>query len=188
MQQDGPVLAADGLELVPRAVPRELEQRGLVVGRRDARDRADLGVRDLAAAQGIVEEREFGEPVGDAEVLARGAEAPADAPGQPVRTAPCALGVPAAAPIERAEVGQQPMQGRVEVRRLLGDPLAQRLEILGHGQCIAPYSDIAISIRLTIDEARTDRPRWTTAGCQLQSLSRPGVRYPDIAIPSHVCA
>jgi hypothetical protein len=50
MQQDGPVLAADGLELVPRAAPRDLEQRGLVVGRRDARDRADLGVRDLAAA------------------------------------------------------------------------------------------------------------------------------------------
>jgi hypothetical protein len=33
--------------------------------------------------------------------------------------------VPAAAPIERAQVGQQPMQGCVEVRCLLGNPLAQ---------------------------------------------------------------
>jgi hypothetical protein len=49
------------------------------------------------------------------------------------------------------------MQGCVEVRRLLGDPLAQRLEILGHGQCIARYPDIAISTRLTISEARSDR-------------------------------
>jgi hypothetical protein len=121
------------------------------LGRRDARDRADLRVRDLAAAQGVVEEREVGESVGDAEVLARGAEAPADAPGQPVSAASCALHVPAAAAIERAQVGQQPMQGCVEVRRLLGNPLAQRLEIFRHGQCIAEYPDIAISTRWVID-------------------------------------
>jgi hypothetical protein len=130
VKQDGSVLAADGLELVPRAAPRDLEQRGLVLGRRDTRDRADLRVRDLAAAQGVVEEREVGEPIGDAEVFARGTEAPADAPGQPVGTAPCTLRVPAAAPIERAQVAQQPMQCRVEVRCLLGDPLSQRLQIL----------------------------------------------------------
>ena len=75
VEQDGPVLATDGLELVPRAEARDLEQRGLVLGRRDARDRAELRVRDLAAAKGVVEEREVGEPAGDAEVLARGAEA-----------------------------------------------------------------------------------------------------------------
>jgi len=139
VEQDGPVLAADGLELVPRAEARDLEQRGLVLGRCDARDRAELRVRDLAAAKGVVEEREVGEPVGDAEVFARCAEAPADAPGQPVSAAPCALSVPAAAPIERAQIGQQPMQGCVEVRRLLGDLLAQRLEILRHGSV---YSSI----------------------------------------------
>jgi hypothetical protein len=162
MEQDGAILATDRLELVPRAVARELEQRGLVRGRRDARDRAELRVRDLAAAKGIVEEREVGEPVGDAEVLPRGTEAPADAPGQPVRAAPGALRVPAAAPIERAQVGQQPMQGGVEVRCLLGDPLAQRLEIFAHGQCIARQSNIAISFRLTINEISihsVDRPR-----------------------------
>jgi hypothetical protein len=78
---DGSVLAADGLELVPRAAPRDVEQRGLILRRRDPRDRADLRVRDLAAAQGVVEEWEVGEPIGDAQVFARGAEAPADAPG-----------------------------------------------------------------------------------------------------------
>jgi hypothetical protein len=53
--------------------------------------------------------------------------------------------VPAAAPIERAQVDQQPMQGCVEVRRLFGDPLAQRLQILEHGQRISQYPDIANS-------------------------------------------
>ena len=83
--------------------------------------------------------------------------------------APCALRVPAAAPIERSQVGQQPMQGCVEVRRLLGDPLAQRLEIHGHGQCIARYHDIAISSRLTSNESSTGSLGGLTAGYHLQS-------------------
>jgi hypothetical protein len=51
--------------------------------------------------------------------------------------------VPAAAPIERAQVAQQPMQGCIDVRRLLGDPLTQRLQILEHGQFISQYPDVA---------------------------------------------
>ena len=67
---------------------------------------------------------------GHAQVFARGAEVPADAPAQPVRAGAKALAVPAAGRVERPQVGEQSMHGGVQVDGLLGDVLAERLNFL----------------------------------------------------------
>jgi hypothetical protein len=53
-----------------------------VLFRGDAGDGADFEVAELAGGEGGVDEREVGEGVGDADVLAGGDGAEADAPGQ----------------------------------------------------------------------------------------------------------
>ena len=47
------------------------------------------------------------------------------------------LHMPTTAGIERAQVGQQPVSGCIEVRRLLGDPLAQLFELILHDRRIS---------------------------------------------------
>jgi hypothetical protein len=42
--------------------------------------------------------------------------------------------MPTTARIKRAQIGQQPVHGCIEVRRLLGDPLAQLLQFIVHVQ------------------------------------------------------
>ena len=67
---------------------------------------------------------------GHAQVLARGAKIPADAPAQPVRAGAKALAVPAAGRVERPQVGEQAMHGSIQVDGLLGDVFAERLNFL----------------------------------------------------------
>jgi hypothetical protein len=67
---------------------------------------------------------------GHSKMFARGAEVPADAPAQPVRAGAKALAVPAAGRVERPQVGQQAMHGRVQVDGLLGDVFAEGLNFL----------------------------------------------------------
>jgi hypothetical protein len=50
--------------------------------------------------------------------------------------------MPTTAGIERSQVGQQPVGGCIEVRRLLGDPLAQLFELILHDNRISSWSDI----------------------------------------------
>ena len=78
-------------------------------------------------------------------MVARRDQIPPDAPCEPVGTRSGALHMPTTAGIERSQVGQQPVGGCIEMRRLLGDPLAQRLQILRHGQCISQCPDIVNS-------------------------------------------
>jgi len=58
-------------------------------------------------------------------VVTRGHQIPSDAPGEPVGTGRRALDVPTTARIEGSQISQQPVHGCIEVRRLVGDSLAQ---------------------------------------------------------------
>src|SRR6476620_324541 len=75
-------------------------------------------------------------------MVARRDQIPPDAPCEPVGTRSGALHMPATAGIERSQVGQQPVSGCIEVRRLLGDPLAQLFELILHDNRISSRSDI----------------------------------------------
>src|SRR6476620_3079899 len=75
-------------------------------------------------------------------MVARRDQIPPDAPCEPVGTRSGALHMPATAGIERSQVSQQPVGGRIEVRRLLGDPLAQLFELILHNNRISSGSDI----------------------------------------------
>src|SRR5215470_19192908 len=75
-------------------------------------------------------------------MVARRDQIPPDAPCEPVRTRSGALHMPTTAGIERSQVGQQPVGGCIEVRRLLGDPLAQLFELILHDNRISSGSDI----------------------------------------------
>ena len=124
------VLATQRLELRGRHQSRMVEQEVRVGWRRDAQHRPYLGIRHLATPKGIVDRRELGELCGDPNVLARGDQIPADAPGEPVCARPCALCVPPAAPVELAQVGEEAMHGGVEMRRLFRDLLSQLFELV----------------------------------------------------------
>ena len=67
---------------------------------------------------------------GHAQVFARGAEVPADAPAQPVRAGAKALAVPAAGRVKGPQVAEQAMHGGVQVDGLLGDVFAEGLNLL----------------------------------------------------------
>src|SRR5215475_9112605 len=75
-------------------------------------------------------------------MVARRDQIPTDPPCEPVGTRSGALHVPTTAGIERSQVGQQPVGGCIEVRRLLGDPLAQLFELILHDNRISSGSDI----------------------------------------------
>src|ERR1051325_2210739 len=73
---------------------------------------------------------------------ARRDQIPPNAPREPVGTRSGPLDMPTTAGIERSQVGQQPVGGCIEVRRLLGDPLAQLFELILHDNRISFWSDI----------------------------------------------
>src|SRR5215468_3983711 len=75
-------------------------------------------------------------------MVARRDQIPPDAPCEPVGTRSGALHMPTTTGIERSQVGQQPVGGCIEVRRLLGDPLAQLFELILHDSRISSWSDI----------------------------------------------
>jgi hypothetical protein len=84
----------------------------------------------------------LGELARDAHVVARRDQVPPDAPCEPVGTGRRALNVPTTARIERSQVGEQPVHRCIEVRRLLGDSLAQLLQLILHDNPISSGSDI----------------------------------------------
>jgi len=63
--------------------------------------------------------------------------------------------VPATSLVERAQVGEQAVHGRIEVRRLFGDPLPQLIELTVHATAISPGSDIPYASSAMLDELCT---------------------------------
>ena len=68
-----------------RAMARDVHEHGLVRGRRDARHRADLRVRDLAFRERVGDLRQLLERARDANLLARGDGTDAALPVEPLR-------------------------------------------------------------------------------------------------------
>jgi len=119
-------LPADQLELRRGGVARVLEQRRLGGRRGDPRDRPNLRIRQAPFAQRRIDPWQFAQRARHPHVLTCGARIPPDPPRQPARARRRARVAPVARRIERAQVGQQPVQRRVELERPLRDPIAQR--------------------------------------------------------------
>jgi hypothetical protein len=65
-----------------------------------------------------------------------------------VRARRRALDVPATARVELTQIGEQPMHRSIKVRRLLGDPLAQLIQLAMHDDCISFQYDIASRVSM----------------------------------------
>ena len=162
------VLAADALELRTRGELGVLEEQGLVGRRGHARDRADLAVRDGAAAERVVDHGELGEAACDAQVLARGAHAPAEAPCEPLGARAGAVLVPATRGVEGAKVDEERVRGGVEVSGVGRDAIRERVEIGAridrHPECISSrYDNLDLEWALALEwchaaRCASDRP------------------------------
>src|SRR5262245_57207288 len=120
----------DLLDVLGGARLTDGEQSLLGLCRGHARQRADLGVRQLAASESLPEQWQRSEGAGQADVLTRGAGLEPDAPGEPVRARAEAM-APAAARVELADEIEQPRGGGVEVGRELGDLVTETLQLDG---------------------------------------------------------
>jgi len=116
------------LDVLRGATAGEGEQALLGLRRRDASDRPDLRIRDLAAREGLGDARQAAERTGDADALAGGAGVEADAPGEPGGTGREAV-TPAFPGVELTDEVEEAGGGGVEVRRQLGDLVAQTVEV-----------------------------------------------------------
>jgi hypothetical protein len=106
----------DALDVVGGARPANLEQPLFGRWSSDPGQRADLGVRELAAGQGCRQPVQRPERPRHADALASGAHVEPHAPGEPVGTRAKAAPVPpAAAGVELADEIEQPCRGGVEM-------------------------------------------------------------------------
>ena len=119
--------AADDLELCRRRAVGVLQERHLDRRRRHAGEGSNLRVRQASFTQRRVDPWQFTEGPRHPQMLARRARIPAHPPRQPARARTRARVGPLIGGIERAQIGQQPMHRSVEMIRLLGDAVAQRL-------------------------------------------------------------
>ena len=122
-----PPAAHDALDVLRSAGAPDAQQPLLGLRRRDAGERPDLGVRELAAREGTGQAGQGAERPGDAHLLARGAGVEADAPAQPVGAGGEAV-APALARVELSDEIQKTRGGGFEVRRELGDFVAETIE------------------------------------------------------------
>ena len=121
---DAPPGADQAFDVSGGAGLGEVQQRGLVLGSGDAGQRPDLGVGNRPALHRGAHARERRQRVGDADLLAGGAEGDARAPVQPVRTRGEAI-VPARALVELAQQHEQLVGGGMQARGQGGDLLAE---------------------------------------------------------------
>jgi len=110
-----PPAAHDELDVLRRAGPPDAQQALFRLGSRHTSQRTDLGVRELAAREGVSQAGQGGQSTRDTHLLARGTDVEADSPAQPVGARAEAV-APAAASVELADEIQQARGGSVEVR------------------------------------------------------------------------
>ena len=125
-----PPAADDELDVLGGAGAADREQALLGLRRRDARQCTDLGVRQLAAGEGLRQARQRTKRARHADVLACGARLESDAPRQPVGARAKAI-APAAARVELADEIEQVRGGGVEMSGELSDLVAEVLELRG---------------------------------------------------------
>src|SRR5262245_28419860 len=104
------------------------EQPLFGLGRGDAGELTDFGVRELAARERLGQKWQRAEGVGHADVLAGGAWGEPPAPREPGGARAKAV-APPAAPVKFADEIEQSGGGGVEVSGQLGDLVAELIEI-----------------------------------------------------------
>src|SRR5204863_284791 len=142
--------------------PREQPLFGL--WRRDARQRPDFRVRELAARQRPGQPRQRGEGARHADALAGRASVEAYTPREPLG-ARAEAGVPAGARVELADELEKPRGRRIEVRRELSDLVAQPLELGGAGESSSRRCH-------NIDVRTTGDVRGSSRSCKADSAPR----------------
>jgi hypothetical protein len=134
----------------------------------DASHGPNLGVRDLSASKRCRQTRQNSKRARHPDALACGARIETDAPAEP-RGARAEPGIPAFASVELADEIQQARGGGFEVRRKLGDRVAQPVDIRSHLHDESPLMDS--TARISTDPGGwvvADRParndfRWVRA-------------------------
>ncbi len=150
--------AHDPFDVLRRAGAPDPQQQRLGLGRRHAGQRADLGVRELATGQRLGQQRQGPERARDSYLLPRGAQVEAHAPTQP-GGARAESDVPAPSGVELADEIQESRGRRFEVRRQLGDRVAQSVQVwreILHGEPPLCWGDSTPEFR--------GRPGGTTRG------------------------
>ena len=122
--------ADDALDVLGGAGTPDGQQALLGLRRRHPRERADLGVRELAVRERLGEPRQRGERARHAHLLAGRAQIEADAPRQPLGAGAKAV-VPAAAGVKVADEIEQASGGGIEMHGELGDLVTQAIELGG---------------------------------------------------------
>jgi hypothetical protein len=117
----------DALDMFGGAGAADRQQAFLGLRRRHPRERADLGIRELAVGECLSEPRQRGERARHAHLFAGRAQVEADTPGEPFRAGAEAV-VPAAVDIELANQVQQAGGGGIEMHGELGDLVAQAIQ------------------------------------------------------------
>ena len=120
----------DALHVIGRARTAHRQQARFGLRRGYPSQRADLGVGQLAASQGLGEQWECLQRAGDPNAFPGGAWIEADAPAQP-GGAGAEAGVPAAPRVELANQIEEAGGGGFEMRRQLGDLIAQPIQVRG---------------------------------------------------------
>ena len=110
-----PIEPGELLHVRRGAVPADLEQVRLVVGGRDAGERARLGVAELALRQRFGQQRQVFECARDPDLLAGGMGVDAARPTKPVRARHRPLGGPQLAPVELGDEDEQTPGGGVNM-------------------------------------------------------------------------
>ena len=116
----------DALDMLGGAGAADGQQALLGLRRRHPRERADLGIRELAVSERLGQPRQRGQRARHAHLLAGRAQIQADAPGEPLSAGAEAV-VPAAADIELANQVQQASSRGIEMHGQLGDLVTQAI-------------------------------------------------------------
>jgi hypothetical protein len=119
--------ADDSFNVRRAASPTDREQALFGLGRGDAGQRPDLGVRKLSVCEGLGQPRQRPERACDAHALPSGAGIKSDTPRQP-RRARAEPVVPAVASVELTDEVEEVRGGRVEMRGQLRNLVAEPVQ------------------------------------------------------------
>ena len=122
--------ADDALDVLGGAGTPDGQQALFGLRRRHPCERADLGVRELAARERLGQPRQRGERARHAHLLSGRAQIETDTPGEPLGAGAKAV-VPAGAGVELADEIEQARGGGIEMPGELGDLVTQAVEFGG---------------------------------------------------------
>lgn len=125
---DAATSPSDAVHVGGGGVAGQLDQWCLGGRRGDAGDGPHLGVAQLGGREGVADQRQFGEAVGDSQVRAGGHQAQPAPPAQPLGARPGALVPPALPPVELGYQQQPLAHGGRQVGGQLADLVLEFLK------------------------------------------------------------